>query len=578
MLRSQANQRDMFSATLKASSQETEAALQQRRGEMNRAWESIDRRWQGIHQRMTAAGVSLPSDANDGMVRLNVGGLHVNVRRSILDGKQGSSPFSGWTLGGLFEVGWDKPLPADADGRIVLDESPVATKYLIHALLTGPYADRDADFGAHLIAADERRYLPFVSRALGLSDPTESRKSTILASDEQGTSRSALQGWLPGETLELKYRATRDGWTTDAFLGICGDGDHRRTITLFQVGSGGSASIVGGFSSVSWSRASADDVYSSSPGAFVFMLKDGAGSGKRTFQPVKWGVKQGKEAYAVRRGCRYSPSFGGDLTSTLDGSPGHLHTNNTCYSVPKGSAFLKLTGNVISEIEVFQVCPTPAAAPKAGLDDSDAPIVRPVQGEEDLRTFGSLVAGSLMEERMALHDAEIELRRVGDKVSAATKALQAVYGPDIAAGDEDPVVELSVRGARMTTLRSTLQVCPDSALATRFDETKWPANEKDVDEHGRRVIDCSPAVFSKVLDVLRMKKRVAWTGNKGLRTVRVAVKAVDREAFEEFVHMQFPGCESFVMDYVDLLEQSQAPAWSGTKRARSSTAVSSPLD
>lgn len=158
---------------------------------------------------------------------------------------------------------------------------------------------------------------------------------------------------------------------------------------------------------------------------------------------------------------------------------------------------------------------------------------------------------------MALRDAEIELRRATARVSSAAKALEAVCGPDIAAGIEDPVVELSVRGFRMTTLRSTLQVCPDSALAARFDEAKWPANEKDVDKHGR-VIDCSPWVFSKVLDVLRMRKRSAWAGDKGVPTARDAVKAVDREAFEGYVNTQFPGCESFVMDYIDFLQNFQS--------------------
>lgn len=120
--------------------------------------------------------------------------------------------------------------------------------------------------------------------------------------------------------------------------------------------------------------------------------------------------------------------------------------------------------------------------------------------------------------------------------------------------EEDFVIELSVRGTRMTTLRSTLQACPDSALAARFDEDKWPATEKDVDERGRRMIDCSPSVFSKVLDVLRMRKRASWAAGSevccGDCGARVAVRAGDRAAFEEFVGMYFPGRESFIMDMV----------------------------
>ena len=105
-----------------------------------------------------------------------------------------------------------------------------------------------------------------------------------------------------------------------------------------------------------------------------------------------------------------------------------------------------------------------------------------MEGEDGARNFGALIAGSLMEERIALRDSEIELRRAGATDSAAANAFEAVYGPDVAAGKEDPIVELSVRGTRVMTWRSTLQVCLDSTLATRYDETRWSACEKDVDE------------------------------------------------------------------------------------------------
>ncbi|CAM9635236.1 unnamed protein product, partial [Laminaria digitata] len=78
------------------------------------------------------------------------------------------------------------------------------------------------------------------------------------------------------------------------------------------------------------------------------------------------------------------------------------------------------------------------------------------------------------------------------RVSAAVGAVETVYGPSVAAGEQDPVVELNVRGARMTTLRSTLQACPRSALATMFDEGRWPATDKDKDQDGGRLIDCDP--------------------------------------------------------------------------------------
>ncbi|CAM9656833.1 unnamed protein product [Ectocarpus sp. 13 AM-2016] len=167
-----------------------------------------------------------------------------------------------------------------------------------------------------------------------------------------------------------------------------------------------------------------------------------------------------------------------------------------------------------------------------------------------------------MEAEMTLQDASIELSLANARTTACATALAAVYGPDVANGQEEDVVELSVRGTEMTTLRSTLRICLDSALAAQFDEDKWPAAKKDIDSNGRRVIDCKPSVFSKVLDILRMAKRARWAGGEDLQgmneTPRVTIKAGDRLAFEEFVDMYFKGCESFIMEHVSRLGDEAA--------------------
>eukprot|EP00752_Nemacystus_decipiens_P018456 g16546.t1 len=513
MLRLQSNEKQTFSTTLKASAQETEAALRRRRSDMDQAWDDIDQGWKDLQQGMTEIGITKPSGASDGMVRLNVGGSPVNVRRSVLDGKPGRSSPSARTLGDLFQAQWDKRLPVDKDGRYVLDESPIVVKHLIHALLR----ESSAAEGARELPADEEPYLPFVACALDLmtSGVEISGGSTILGSAESGSSKAALQDWFPGETLELLYRATRDGWSPGTFRARCGNSS--RTISLFQVGNSVDASVVGGFSTTAWGHDTHinEDFHSPSPGAFIFMLKDGS---RRWLQPVKWGIKSGCESFAVFKSTGNGPCFGRESIASCDlgscsfpsGTFRTLRTANHHYNIPAGSAILNLNGQTVSEIEVFRVSPSAKAAspPKAEVSTIDAKsedsaVVTPIQGKDDLRNFGFLIADSLMEERMTLRDAEAELRRARAAVSATANALEAVYGPDIAAGKEDPVIELSVRGARVTTLSSTLQLCPDSALATRFDETKWPAHEKDVDEHGRRVVDCCPAVLSKVLDVLR---------------------------------------------------------------------------
>lgn len=593
MLRTQPNERDIFSASLTASAQETEAALKRRRRDMDQAWDSVENGWKKLEKRMAEVGITRPSSSSEGMVRLNVGGSHINVHRSVLERKRGfASP--AWTLGNLFEARWDARVPRDSDGRIVLDESPVCVKHLVHILFPGTH-----EIEAGLVA-EEKPYLPYVAHALGLStigmSPTGMSVeggSAILRPGEKGPLTAALQGWCPGKPagLQLLYRASRDGWSTPSFREKCGDS--RSTITLFQVGHGDGASIVGGFSSVSWavhtisSQASFQNypyynngqpsqpsqailsASEASRDAFIFMLKNGAA--RYTFQPTRWTIRPGEKyaSKAVSWDFDRTPCFGeSDLFSPLSSRHGPLWISNNTYDIPAGSAILHLAGQAVSEIEVFRVCPkvSPVLQPKADFEvalptppQATKDPALPAQCNDDTRNFGVLIAGSLMEEKMALHQAEIELSRAKKATDVCATSFAAVFGPHVAAGKEDPVVELSVRGSRMTTLRSTLQVCADSALAVRFDDEKWPVTEKDLDEHGRRKMDCPPSVFSKVLDVLRMRKRSGWrrNGSKQSRNdkMRVAVKASDRTSFEEFVHMYFPGCENYVMDHVYFLKE-----------------------
>ncbi|CAN0468752.1 unnamed protein product [Ectocarpus sp. 12 AP-2014] len=300
------------------------------------------------------------------------------------------------------------------------------------------------------------------------------------------------------------------------------------------------------------------------------MLKEeGKGMGTSSFQPMKWGIKDGQSGYAVYLRHGYGPTFGAghDLHLCWNGATSTVQTSNSTYDVPAGSPFLQLNRRYLVDIETFRVCskPTctlPLAKQERHAGESTSTPTAPVRTSDDVPTFGHLIADSLMEAEMTLQDAGIELSLAKARTTACATALAAVYGPDVANGQEEDVVELSVRGTEMTTLRSTLRICLDSALAAQFDEDKWPAAKKDIDSNGRRVIDCKPSVFSKVLDILRMAKRARWAGGEDLQgmneTPRVTIKAGDRLAFEEFVDMYFKGCESFIMEHVSRLGDEAA--------------------
>lgn len=311
----------------------------------------------------------------------------------------------------------------------------------------------------------------------------------------------------------------------------------------------------------------------------MFLLKDGAGNGR----PMKWGAKQSQLDKAVFLHESHGPNFGYPdfgVTQWAGTSTCVRLSTGGCYDT--GPNFRALNGRALQDLEVFRVCPntppapatltTPATPPprevgKGLIDCTSFCIADTLSREEhevDVRRFGVAIAESLKEEQVALYHAGMELLEANDKAAAFEAALLALYGKRVAGGEEDPVVELSVRGPfttkRFTTLLSTLQACPGSALAARFKgKGDWKV---DKDAHGREVIkDCSPGIFSKVLDVLRMRKREGWSGRAKKRkreAVRVAVKPSDRAAFETFVNMQFPGCEDFIMDCVSFVHENSS--------------------
>ena len=576
MVRHYRNEHELRSAVTSAHVRALEDLVGERKEEMQRKWADVDLGWENLFEKMSKAGISMSSSTNHGTVPLNVGGSDLYIPWSVLERTEFAS--GTWPLGDLFGSGmWrdDKRLPVSAGGRVVLDESPVCVERIINEVSSqgsGTVGASQDLLAAKDFPADELAYFSHVADVLGLSTKFGPKGgSAVLEAEEKRTLTDTILDWCPDKPggLELLYRASRDGWTAEAFHDKC-DG-FASTITLARVNRQGSEttdSVVGGFSSVPW--ASSGD-WHNSPGAFLFVLKDGVGNG----QPMRWGVNDGHVDQAVYLRGSHGPSFGNwafavvnwnEASTCLTMRTGGYYDN--CYNVSK------LDGRTLQDLEVFRVCPhahrgTPPTSPpceirKEFLDCtsfSGGDAMSAEEYENDVRRFGVAIAESLKEERVALHHAGIELVQANEKAAAFENALLALYGKQVASGQEDPVVELSIRGTfttkRFTTLLSTIQACPESALAARFKENgKW---KLDKDAYGRELIkDCSPAVFSKVLDVLRMRKREGWCGIDGTKkrdstAVRVAVKSSDREAFEAFVNMQFPGCEGFIMDCVSFL-------------------------
>ncbi|CAB1099447.1 unnamed protein product [Ectocarpus sp. CCAP 1310/34] len=468
---------DMFSATRRAHLEELE------RRESHEEWEGFVKGWHKLEQLETEWG-RVRSTFVDDTLTLNVGGSNVDVSRADLHRLPALSEV--WKLANLFDSDWDERLPRDANGLMVLDESPVCFKHLVDAL-------------GGALPTDEQAYLPYVSNALGVPSPTRVPRRRV---DSEG---SVMLG-----VGDLLYRASRDGWDTKHFHTRCGD-DSPMTVTLYRLNDasnrkGLGCSVLGCFSSVPGTPPrDGSTERKSSPGGFVFILTDGS----RSFGPTKLEL----DPRNARRGCGVvvlgedrMPSFHDDLgilheeerhrsrTSSTNAKY-RLWTDSDAFYVPEGCSFLEYDGIDMAETKGYRVWSAE------------------VERGDDVHRF-----------------AQSKLVEATEKGEASASALGAVYGPGVALNNRDPVVDFSVCGSRtttrITTLHSTLQLCP--YLVARLDQSKWTENK---DKHGRWLIkDCSPAVFSKVLDVLRMKKRAEWIG--GEAKARVAVQATDREAIE----------------------------------------------
>ena len=561
-----------FSECRAAHAEHIDADIRQVGEAMNEGWREIDEGWQNLERRLLATGVvKAASYPEEDIMSLNVGGVPINVRRLVLEGL---------TLGDLFEGVWDERIPRDAEGRIVVDESPVCVKHLIDTLKKGAGDVRMVDS----FAVDETAHLNYISSILGAAPRVESsiqrddavlppskvpkmifntEESTMLTPTELGQ----LMGHLLQETtcfqdggqVELLYSASRDGMNPEAFYSRCGYASPS-TLTLVRSkeSKGSAICVCGGFSDVPWTGSPSAIKMIYSDKAFTFFYSRGTGGTQKQICIYK--LKEGHRDRAILLGPNFGPSFGaGDLNISFDGNGGaSLVVGEGCsFAVPRRYEFLYgMGGGTVLDFSVYRVHDA-GLQPSLSVWSPDAAGI--CQEEvEYIRRFGVSMASSLMEERAALRKAQAALAKAQDKAAAALRALEAVYGPDIASGKKDEVVELSVRGTRMTTLRSTLTLFPDSVFVTWFNGN-WQPTPRELDEHGRRIVDCSPKAFSKVLDILRMKKRLGWVvrGTQGhdgdaVTPVPVIVRQEDRACFIEFVNMYFPGSENVILDLVKL--------------------------
>ncbi|CAN0071380.1 unnamed protein product, partial [Laminaria digitata] len=169
MKRTFVNDRDAFPKSAEELARQVMPLLQHRRADMDAAWAALEEGWKEHNGRTVTLEVR-PRTNEEGMLKLNVGGSVVNVRWHLLAETEG---FKDSVLGVLLEGVWGRErIPRDADGRIVLDESPACIKHIIHKIITGRAGSVKVGLPECLarsaVAADEVPCLIYTAHVMGL--------------------------------------------------------------------------------------------------------------------------------------------------------------------------------------------------------------------------------------------------------------------------------------------------------------------------------------------------------------------------------------------------------------------------
>ena len=149
--------------------------------------------------------------------------------------------------------------------------------------------------------------------------------------------------WSGYNKMELIYRGSRDGMTSNNFDNECDNQDP--TIILYE----NEKSVFGEFTSISWST---DGKWQASSDFFIFTLIN-----IHNTEPTKFPFKN-SDKYGVFHHSSYEPLFEGghDINSTSDFLNNKIYTNFPCsYQDVLGKGRSIFNGNVNNTNEYFKL-------------------------------------------------------------------------------------------------------------------------------------------------------------------------------------------------------------------------------
>ncbi len=406
----------------------------------------------------TAAKYGL-ADANDNdRVEINAGGKIIAARRGVL------CQLKGTKFEALFSGRWDKKLLKDSSGRIFLDVNPKAFRAIVDYLNELGISGEDDVPTLPTEEGGEARQINYLACHLnlfGINDaPLMPDSSIITTCEKVNTIHQWLdEGGVDGG-LELIYRSSRDGLSTDAFHSKC-DGVGPTLVIIETTG----GIVLGGYTNISWQS---NGGYKKANKSFLFVIS-GFGEGN----PCKMKLKDEDDCEAVYHGSYAGPTFGGCTTDVCVTSNCEIWikmgNNYESCSIEQLNRCLEdaYSKHKIKEMEVL-------AVRDCGSRPQEKPLSNTMKEAPVVEIFTKQINNAINETWATLHEMEMNVLSREEMFKEEEQFIDSFAG-----GDEKDLITLDVSGTIMVTKRATLQIIEESVLAQQFDDTKWTEQGSD---------------------------------------------------------------------------------------------------
>lgn len=502
-------------ATMTANSQKAYECILQVSADLQARTHALSRRRKDLAERSGQSELGMHE-----LMKLNVGGdTNFILRRSTLVDLKSR-------LAELFDWRWKNKIPKDSEGCVFIDAEPRQMRAILDWLAD---AKKIKDGTSHASMRDIKHPLERLPESqhwglrelieyyglqeqLGSADNPisqirseelqENLESTCICTEEHfawllnavklsnmlppssAASEIAVEPWPMKPKLNLIFRASRDGYSARAFHRNCDD-----TGPTILVANDGQGYSFGGFCDISWQG---NGRTSNAPQAFIFEL-----GGRGVTQPVMRRISKAHGGI-YDHPCQ-GPQWGSSPELRINGS----NSNRTTATMKRPSVdtdYEGITTVPVSDYEVYNV-----TWQRSHIEEfaKMAEIVPRGLLQDALKLFFDAVVSD-EHIRHALDNEDAEINSGEEEWRRGMKASPWVASYMRSMSIQNPIITFNVRGVKMATMSSTLELAGGSPLARRIQkQVRGEAEQSEMIE-GAVFLDEDPQCFECVLNYLRL--------------------------------------------------------------------------